>query len=291
MSVSVQNIDNSFVTFFKISNQLGIDKWVTDSDCAIKQDFCIPVFDREDLAFQNNFISTQDLRSDGAVQVFTTDGVSSVQVFGYLLQVEQIGTFGGSTPIYNVWIDFVGSDLSSSYTDGECFTIVLSLGGTSPELFQSNQCFKKIADKCLSVRLVYTSTDNCFGFYYDTTPTRRNRVRLPIYLKDPLIDGEKTIYQRQDGTTKLVSARLRKRFKCIVDSVPESIHQRLNVALNHDNVRIVTDNEFPNLNGFQAVFEGEYNNIFPSIMQQVNAWPAEFMVYQTPYNQVNSNCS
>ena len=215
---------------------------------------------------------------------------TGVTLTGVALQINQVGLYQGTTPIYNVYFSFFSSDLTQGLDDGDCFRIGIIAGGSIDlAYFVSNQCFKKVNDKCLTSKLRYTNTDNAFGFYYDLGSGQPNAIRLPIYFKEPIVSSDKNVYVKSDGSRKLLSARLSKQFKGYIDAVGEDVHQKLVVALNHDDVRFVPE-EYPNINGFKCTFEDEYNNEFPTIMQNVNIWPADFTIFETPFNNFNSNC-
>jgi hypothetical protein len=194
----------------------------------------------------------------------------------------------------------VFSDLLDNTFDGDCFQLAFACGVSEPSFFISNQCFKKINDKCLTTKLAYTNTSNAFGFYYRTAvvvinpppapplliPTT-NYIRLPLYFKEPNISSDKTVYVRPDGSRQLLSARLAKRYKGYVDEVPEEVHQNLVIALNHDGIYFTPENFTTQI---QARFEDEYNNNYPEIMQNVNIWSSDFTIFETPFNNFNSNC-
>jgi hypothetical protein len=286
----VLNADNSFVTFYNLSNDQGTDYFITDTECGIQKDFCYPIYDEKDLLFQTNIISSEVLTADNIdVQRIPPSG-TGITLTGVALQINQVGLFQGTTPIYNVYFSFFSSDLTENVDEGDCFRIGIIAGGVIDlAYFVSNQCFKKVNDKCLTSKLRYTNTDNAFGFYYDLGSGQPNAIRLPIYFKEPIVSSDKNIYVRSDGSRKLLSARLSKQFKGYIDAVGEDVHQKLVVALNHDDVRFVPE-EYPNINGFKCTFEDEYNNEFPTIMQNVSIWPADFTIFETPFNNFNSNC-
>ena len=292
----VLNADNSFVTFYNLSNDQGADYFITDTECGIQKDFCYPIYDEKDTAFQVNIASNEVLTSGNIdVQIIPASG-TGVTLTGYVISIASNGTYGGSTPIYNIYINFFGSNLTNGLDEGDCFTIGILAGGSIDlAYFVSNQCFKKINDKCLTSQLRYINADSAFGFdyrSYGVFPSigfTQNIIRLPIYFKEPIVSSDKNIYVRSDGSRKLLSARLAKQYKGIIDAVGEDVHQKLVVALNHDGVYFVPE-EYPNTTGMKVTFEDEYNNEFPTIMQNVNIWPADFTIFETPFNNFNSNC-
>ena len=291
---AILNIPNSFVTFYNLSNNLGIPEYVTDTDCGIQKDFCYPIYDEKDLAFQVNIASSEVLTSGNVdVQIIPASG-TGITLTGYSISIVANGTYGGSTPIYNIYINFFGSDLTNAMSEGDCFKIGILTGGTIDlAYFVSNQCFKKVNDKCLTTKLQYINTSNAFGFVYrafGTFPSialTLNRIRLPLYLKEPNISSDKTVYVRPDGSRQLLSARLAKRYKGMIDEVPEETHQNLVIALNHDGIYFTPENFTTQI---QVRFEDEYNNNYPEIMQNVNIWSADFTIFETPFNNFNSNC-
>jgi hypothetical protein len=292
----ILNIPNSFVTFYNLSTGVGASEYVTDTVCGIQKDFCLPVFDVGDIIFQTQVVSTE---------VISSVTVYKIPPSGTGILLNNVGTniitngTQNGVPIYNIWFNFISSDLLDNTYDGDCFQLGFACGISEPSFFVSNQCFKKIADKCLTTRVQYFNNENAFGFVYRTfniippplppvyVPTI-NAVRLPFYLKEPIVSSDKNVYVRSDGSRKLLSARLSKKYKALVDHVPEEVHQNLVVALNHDDVTFYPDNI---TNGIRVRFEDEYNNNFPEVMQNVSIWSADFTIFETPFNNFNSNCS
>ena len=292
MGNTILNIPNSFVTFYTLGTDVGASNFITDTPCGIQKDFCYPIYDEKDLLFQTSIASTEVLDSSNVIVYRDVEGGGGAgTVADVTIQSNQTGLYGGSVPIYNIYFSFVGSELTQGLQDGDCFTIVLVVGTAEINLktYISNQCFKKVDDKCLTSKLYYTNTSNAFSFYYDLGSGQPNAIRLPIYFKEPIVGSEKNVYVRSDGSRQLLSARLAKKYKGIIDEVTEEVHQKLVVALNHDTVRFVPE-DYDNINGFACRFEDEYNNEFPTIMQNVNIWPADFTIFETPFNNFNSNC-
>jgi len=287
---AILNIPNSFVTFYNLANDLGIPEYVTDTECGIQKDFCLPIYAVGDVAFQTQIVSSEVISSVTIYKI--PNGGSSVIVADVTTNIVTNGTQGG-VPIYNIWFSFLSSDLLDNIYDGDCFQLAFACGVSEPSFFISNQCFKKVNDKCLSTKLEYINTSNAFGFVYRAFGTfpnialTINRIRLPLYFKEPNISSDKTVYVRPDGSRQLLSARLAKRYKGYVDEVPEEVHQNLVIALNHDGIYFTPENFTTQI---QARFEDEYNNNYPEIMQNVNIWSSDFTIFETPFNNFNSNC-
>jgi hypothetical protein len=287
---AILNIPNSFVTFYNLANDLGIPEYVTDTECGIQKDFCLPIYTVGDVAFQTQIVSSEVISSVTMYKI--PNGGSAVIVADVTTNIVTNGTQSG-VPIYNIYFSFVLSDLLDNIYDGDCFQLAFACGVSEPSFFISNQCFKKVNDKCLSTKLEYINTSNAFGFVYRAFGTfpnialTINRIRLPLYFKEPNISSDKTVYVRPDGSRQLLSARLAKRYKGYVDEVPEEVHQNLVIALNHDGIYFTPENFTTQI---QARFEDEYNNNYPEIMQNVNIWSSDFTIFETPFNNFNSNC-
>jgi len=285
MGVNILNVENSFVTFYDPETDLGKSDYITNTECGIQKGFCYPIYDEKDLLFQTSFISTSVL-TDASFLIYRDD----VLLTGVAILVEQIGLYMGATPIYNVYFSFFSSDLTSGLSDGDCFNLEIKFNGIGFPTFVSNQCFKKINDKCFTSKMVYLNLSDAFGFNYSTVGgSKRNAIRLPLYFKEPNNPGEREVYTRSNGTRKTLSARVDKTYKAYIDEVLEETHQKLVIGMSHDIVRFVPEN-YSNINGFECIFDNEYNQNFPTIMQNVDIWSADFIIFVTPFNNVNTNC-
>jgi len=227
----ILNKENSFVTFYELANDVGRSSYITDTECGIQKDFCYPVFSEGDIRFQTSF-NTNSVLTSASFEFYRDD----VLLTGVNADVLLTGTYLGVN-VYTLLVDYSASDLTNGLSEGDCFNLRINIVGVGFPTFISNQCFKKISDRCLTSQLVYTNTSNAFGFVYDWTGVSVfNVIRLPIYFKEPTVNGDKNVYVRSNGTRVLLSARLSKSYKGYVDSVTEEVHQKLVVALNHDTI-------------------------------------------------------
>lgn len=278
---STVNVQNSFVTFGNRGT------FITDTDCGITKDFCFPFVNGFDLSFQINF-RTNETFEDFTFTYFSISGGVSTEINNVIAEAYEVDQF-----TVGLYMDFSNSNLGSVYNEGDCFTLsIVAIGaGGASYIFNSDQCFQK-SDDCGTAVLSYWNEEDAFGFDYfvvtDTQENNYNRIRLPIYFKNPTVRNNQKVYIRSNGSRKKLFARLAMQYQCITDMLTEEVHRALNIALQHDivNFRIGT----PTVKEFNCTFEDEYNNQFPNIMQPINSWPADFIVYETPFNEVNSNC-
>jgi hypothetical protein len=280
MATSLIDLQNSFVRFNE-------QEFITDNDCGVVVDTCLPICEAGDLKFQfkvisNDYATSDDLLSAFQVRRQTSSGLTTISTVG-----KSIATLATNT--YIMFLQFDISTLLSGLNDGDCFQLQFNFLRDEPPAYLSTTsitCFKYSVDKCFTSRITYTNNEDAFGFYYPNAENRRNAIRLPMYASNPAFDIEQKTYVRSNGERTKVFARLAKKYKFVTDFLTEELHQKLVVALNHDTVLIATSTNYQ----LECTFENEYNQDFPSIMQGMNVWPADFQVYETPFNEINNNC-
>ena len=276
MANSITDCRNSFITF---NNEL----FLSQRDCAIVKPFCIPVYEAGDISFQFILNSTSNLAtviSRIRIRTKKLDG-TFVYVTGFTKDVQEI-----DTNTYFINIVLQGSNLLSSYVGGDCFQLDFALYFDGEAYYNetSNQCFQVITDTCFTARLRYYNNEDAFGFIYPAGID--NKIRLPIYFKNPVVQNDQKVYVRSNGTRQKLYAKLAKKWLGLVDMATEEVHQKLVVALSHDFITFTTDNGYL----LECTFEDEYNADFPDVMQGINVWTANFNVMETPFDEVNNNC-
>lgn len=112
----------------------------------------------------------------------------------------------------------------------------------------------------------------------------KNRIRLPIELKRPQFPEERTSFRKANGVTQTLSVIIRKTYEGATDFLPEKWHERLKIALGHDDVRIEGDKYLGSI-----AQDGEYEINWPDFLDYPTA-PARFKVEVTPFDASNSNC-
>lgn len=279
MATSLTDLQNSFVIFNE-------QTYVTQNDCGINVDTCLPIAESADLRFQflvltTDYADAADVSANLQVRIQETSGLTTITSV-----VKAVTLLSGNT--YLVRLNFSGSTLVNSLNDGDCFQIQLNFLRDEPPAnlsITSITCFKFIVDKCFTTRISYTNNGDTFGFYYPSNLTF-NVIRLPMYAKNPDFDIDQKVYVTSQGVRKKQYARLAKKYTFVTDFITEELHQKLVVALNHDAILIQTSNDYI----MDVTFENEYSQDFPSIMQGMNVWPSQFVVNETPFNEVNNNC-
>ena len=111
-----------------------------------------------------------------------------------------------------------------------------------------------------------------------------NRIRLPFKLTRPQFPEDRTVYRKADGTTKTLSAVIKKTYEGETDYWPEKWHERFVIALGHDNVNIEGDKY---LGGISK--DGDYAINWQTFLDYPTA-KAKFGVNVTPFDATNNNC-
>lgn len=113
----------------------------------------------------------------------------------------------------------------------------------------------------------------------------KNRVRLPFYVTRPQYPREANVFRRADGSTKVQSVIIRKVFEGETDNLPKEIHERLIIALSHDDVTI----EGRYLSTGVSLEGNDYDIDWVKFLDFPLA-KAAFKVQVTPFNYSNDNC-
>lgn len=111
-----------------------------------------------------------------------------------------------------------------------------------------------------------------------------NRVRLPIKVTRPQLVAERDIFRKANGEIKVLSVVIRKQYEGETDLLPEKYHERLIIALSHDDVRIEGERYIGNV-----VQDGDYTINWVDFLDYPIA-KATFKVFATPFDASNTNC-
>ena len=111
-----------------------------------------------------------------------------------------------------------------------------------------------------------------------------NRIRLPFKLTRPQFPEDRTVYRKANGETKVLSVVIRKTYEGETDWWPEKWHQRLAIALGHDNITIEGDKY---LGGITK--NGDYEIDWQAFLDYPTG-KAKFSIEVTPFDNTNNNC-
>lgn len=111
-----------------------------------------------------------------------------------------------------------------------------------------------------------------------------NRIRLPFKLTRPQFPEDKSVYRKSNGETKTLSVVVKKTYEGETDWMPEKWHERLTIALAHDNITYEGDKY---LGGISK--DGDYEIDWQPFLDYPTA-KAKFSVQVTPFDNSNSNC-
>lgn len=113
----------------------------------------------------------------------------------------------------------------------------------------------------------------------------RNRVRLPIHAYTPQFPTEANRFRLANGVTKTQSVTIRKTYEVRTDLMSEGFHQKLVIALNHDDVTIEGDKYIGGI-----TVDGEYAIEWPEFLDYPLG-AAKVTIQVTPFDATNTNCA
>lgn len=112
----------------------------------------------------------------------------------------------------------------------------------------------------------------------------KNRIRLPFKLTRPQFPEERVNFRKANGETKTLSVVVRKEYEGETDYLPENWHEKLKIALAHDEITIEGDRYIGDISQ-----TGEYNIEWIDFLDYPTA-KGKFKAEVTPFNESNSNC-
>lgn len=113
----------------------------------------------------------------------------------------------------------------------------------------------------------------------------KQRIRLPMQLHSAQFPEERTVFRKANGITKTLSVVVRKTYEVETDYLPEILHQRLKIALAHDEISWEGDRYLGDV-----VQDGDYSIQWPDGVLHYPTAKAECKVQVTPFDATNSNC-
>lgn len=164
----------------------------------------------------------------------------------------------------------------------DCFTYCI-LDSEKDVIACSNQ-FQVTNDCCYVTKIEYSNNEDAFGFSYPASTPVTNTIQLPFFMHSPKHLTKEKIYRRTDGTYRRLSADIEKEYECETDFFHEYLHDKLIVALKHDNVTVTSNR----LNITEQVSQqGDYSMNWNAKIDFTAK--AEFKL-RTYFNGKNNNC-
>lgn len=112
----------------------------------------------------------------------------------------------------------------------------------------------------------------------------KNRIRLPFYLTRPQFPTESNVFRLANGKRKTLSGIVMKTFEGETDNLPKEIHERLIIALKHDDVTIEGKYLATGVS-----LDGDYEIDWNKFLDYPLA-KASFKAQVTPFDYSNDNC-
>jgi hypothetical protein len=135
---------------------------------------------------------------------------------------------------------FDGVKVRGATTASGTVTITNVEGGAD---YTFSNVFKRTTDKTYLTFLTYYNNEDAFDFHYGDG-SLVNKMWLPIIFRNPKPITTRKIYRRSNKTYKVQFANIEKELDAKTDYLPEAIHDRIDVALEHDNKHAFSDGRF-----------------------------------------------
>jgi hypothetical protein len=158
--------------------------------------------------------------------------------------------------------------LTSSIMPHECFYIGITNPTFPPgsQWLGTSNLFKRVVTNKLTVVIEYWSDGEAFGFPYCEVEPFHNKARVPAYIGNPQFTSKEDVYRKSNGELVSLNAIVGKQYQMKTAFLPEEIHWPINVAFNHENIR-VTDDRYD----MYVKKNGQYDVNWPSDFEPILA--------------------
>lgn len=180
-----------------------------------------------------------------------------------------------------------GDTYGSLKLGGTTYTVDVTAG--DDDIVACSNCFVYRADPCFTSVLKYRNSENAFGFNYEIDEDFYNKVRVGMYIDNPQPVDNENVYRQSNGVYVTLSAMFEAVSDGHVEYYDRQRHFAIAMAMRHDEFYVAQGDE-EDFTGYvrSGAYEIAWQNK-PGI--NLDAAPATFKVKETPFYQINSNCS
>ncbi len=285
MSIIIHSPRNSFIKFGSSESE--------DSCCDSGEQFCIPVIEDDDLVFQFSII-TETVAMRNSLWNRDPGEDAKLSLVRSLDPLDEAKSFTVADGLY--FDKYITGDKELTYiwrvplfefenyiSCDQCFYLGLTIHWSDAEddiLLYSN-CLIRKCDSCYTSRVEYYGNEDYDEFNYCNIPDVLNRVRLPIHFNQPQFIDDGIIYRKTNGQIKVQKKITTKEYQGTTEFFPEHIHEKLKIALSHDQVYVESNKYTGGIYSTDYKIEWDANMCFA---------PAAFKATATPYIIRNTNC-
>jgi hypothetical protein len=298
MAIRIISPTYSFVQFGQSESIQG---------CCTEEELCaLPVAEETDLYFQFSIVAdnaeeiqaVNDITlSDIHLYGMSGEGNEGLPIFTNLvrnwtqedeLQFEKFIT--GALEITYLWRHPL-YDVKTLFACNGCFQLGIYIepflvGATEYNFNAISNVFKHVCDSCYTAVIEYSNKKDYAGFRYCNIDDFVNRVRLPMYLTQPSHKEDKSVYRKSNGIIKQNSSLLYKEYLAITDFLTEKLHDKLSIALAHNDLLNLYDTKYQG--GISK--NGEYAIEWDAELNLCTA-PANFKAIAYGFTFKNANCT
>lgn len=158
----------------------------------------------------------------------TIDEIAFCTTFGKLIKIASDRTIMANHVV--LW-----DDISKIMAKRDCFRLRYKSGENY--YYSNNLIYIGCENYEETSLLEYRCNEDEFGFVYSLGDVF-NKVRLPIRLFSAQFPQEDNVYITRSGERKVLYAKVNKEWMFETDYLPEELHQKIIIALSHDEVYI-----------------------------------------------------
>lgn len=180
-----------------------------------------------------------------AVGFNTTNDTTFLQCCSENLQDYTIGTDKGDITITFYrgleYVEITNDQETDFATAGiaveDCYCVAVIIPDVDDPVFSN--LFRRKNDTTWMTFVSYGNNEDVYDFHYPNNAVL-NRNWLPLYQRKPKYPETRKVYIKSDKSYKTLSASIEKEYENLVEFMPDEFHDRLVVALSHDNIHFTS---------------------------------------------------
>lgn len=198
------------------------DQIIDDIEYKTKEDFFDALQASGVNANAQTFLQCCDLNDVTDLSIPTDKGTITITFYAGVYQVTLPAT-GQAVFNTNPIVDI-----------GECFRYYIKDGDT---IIATSNLFQRAITNDQYTWITYSGDEDQYAFYYSST-ANINQLWLPMYVRKPQYPKTRKVYLKSNKSYKVLSALTEKTREVAVDYIPELLHDRIAVMLDHDNIHL-----------------------------------------------------
>jgi hypothetical protein len=119
----------------------------------------------------------------------------------------------------------------------DCYSLAILIPGIDDPIFSN--IFRRKNNTTWLTFVSYGNNEDVYDFHYPNNAVL-NKNWLPLYQRKPKYPETRKVYIKSDKSYKTLSASIEKEYENLVEFMPDEFHDRMVVALSHDNIHFAS---------------------------------------------------